>query len=201
MYGGMEDLKNSGHLPVQEVLQVTQTFVPSQKCSKFISSCEKVLGRSHDQRFIVNFIVMLRHVTSCHVMLCHATSCHVMSHHATSCHVTSRHVTSCHVMSRHVTSCHVMSRHVTSCHVMSRHATSCHVMSRRKSRDGHTTNALLSTDFFHTLLIQIRHIRVGWLSRRVQIPYPSAVYNLVRNASPEIWSLLPLTYIFQTLLC
>ena len=53
---------------------------------------------SHDQCFIVNFIVMSRHVTSCHVM-----SHVIMSHH-----VTSRHATSCHVMSRHVTSCHVM---------------------------------------------------------------------------------------------
>ena len=210
----MEDLKNSGHLPVQEVFEVTQTFVPLQKCSKFISSCKKVTGRSNDQRFIVNFIVMSRHVTSCHVMLYHATSCHVMSRHAMSRHAMSRHarhVTSCHVMSRHVMSCHIMSRHVTSCHVMprhtmSRHVTSCHVMSHRKSRDGHTTRPTLycQLTFFHTLLIQIRHIRVGWLSRRVQncrYHTASAVYNLVRNASPEIWSLLPLTYIFQTLLC
>ena len=80
--------------------------------------------------------------------------------HATSCHVMSRHVTSCHVI-------HVISRHVTSCHVMSRH-----VMSRRKSWDCHTTNASLSTtDFFHKQLIQIRHNRIRWLSRRVLIPY------------------------------
>ena len=39
--------------------------------------------------------------------------------------------------------------------VTSRHATSWHVMSRRKLRDGHTTNAPLSTDFFHTQLIWI----------------------------------------------
>ena len=63
-------------------------------------------------------------------------------------------------------SCHVMSRSVTSCHVMPHHGTS-----RRKSRDGHTTNASLSTDFFHTQLIQIKHDRVRWLSRRLPIPY------------------------------
>ena len=113
----MGNLKNSGHLPVQEVFEVTQTFVPWQKCSKFISSRAKVARRSHDQRFIVNFIVMSRHDTSCHVMSRHATSCHAMSRH-----VVSRHVTPCHVISRHVTSCHVMSRHV-----MSLHVTSCHV--------------------------------------------------------------------------
>ena len=83
---------------------------------------------SHDQCFIVNFIVMSRHVTSCHVMSTscshHFTSCHVMSRHFTSC---PRHVKSCRVLSRHVTSCHVMSRHV---HVMSRHVTSCHAMPR-----------------------------------------------------------------------
>ena len=44
-------------------------------------------------------------------------------------------------------------------------------MSRQKSRDGNTTNASLSTDFFHRQLIQIRHNRVRWLSRRVPIPY------------------------------
>ena len=84
-----------------------------------------------------------------------------MSHHVTSCNVTSRLATSCHVMPRHV-----VSRHVTSCHV-----TSCYVMSRRKSRDGHTTNAPLSTDFFHTQFIWIKHDRVRWLSRRLPIPY------------------------------
>ena len=121
--------------------------------------------------------IMSRHFTSCHV-----TSCHVMSRHATwctSCHVMARHVTSFHVMSRHATWCtschvmsyHVMSRHVTSCPVMSRHVISCYVISRRKSRDGHATNASLSTDFFHTQSIQIKHDRVRWLSRRLPIQY------------------------------
>ena len=153
-------LKNSGQLPVQEVLEVTQTFLPWQKCSKFISSRE---SRGTTTRPTL-YCQLYCHVTSCHVMSRHATSCHVMSRHvtwrhATLCHVMSRHVkscqvTSCHVMSHHmsschvesrgmvtwptlycqpychVTSCHVMSRHVTSCHVMSRHVTSCHVMSR-----------------------------------------------------------------------
>ena len=126
---------------------------------------------------------MSRHVTSCHVMSRHVTSCHVMSRHVTSCHVMSRHVTSCHVMSlmsRHGTSCHVMSyvmsrhvmsRHVTSCPVMSRHVISGYVISRWKSRDGHATNASLSTDFFHTQSIQIKHDRVRWLSRRLAIQY------------------------------
>ena len=134
----MGDLRNSGHLPVQEVFEVIQTFVPWQKSSRFISSRAKVAGRAHDQRYVVNFIVMPLHVTSCYIMLRYATSCLVMSRHATLCHVMSRHVTSCHVMSRHVTSCHVTSRHVTSrhvtsCHVMSHHVTLCHVMSRRVS--------------------------------------------------------------------
>ena len=119
------------------------------------------------------------HATSCHVMsrhVPHVTSCHVMSRHVMSCHVMtrhvmSRHVTSCHVMSRLAPSCHVMPRNVMSRHVISRHVTSCYVISRRKSRDGHTTNASLSTDFFHTQLIQIRHDRVRWLSRRLPIPY------------------------------
>ena len=125
--------------------------------------------------------VMSRYVALCHVISRHFTSCHVMSRHVTSCHVMSRHVTSCHVMSRHVisrnvTSGHVTSCHVTSCHVLprhvtSRHVTSCYVISRRKSRDGHTTNASLSTDFFHTQSIQIKHDRVRWLSRRLPIPY------------------------------
>ena len=107
---------------------------------------------------------MSRHVTSCHVASRHVTSCHVMPRHVTSCHVMSRHVTSCHVMSRHATSCHVTSCHVTSCHFMSRHVTS-NVAGRL------TINASLSTDFFRTQLIQIRHNRVLWLSRRVPIPY------------------------------
>ena len=157
-----------------------------KKSSKFISCRAKVAGRSHDQRFIVNFIVMSRNVMSCHIMSRHAMSCHVISRQVTSCYVMSRKFTSCHVMPRHVTSCHVMSHHVMSCHVMrrlapschvmqrhvmSRHVTSCYVISRRKSWDGHTTNASLSTDFFHTQSIQIKHDRVRWLSRRLPIPY------------------------------
>ena len=107
-------------------------------------------------------------------MSSHFTSCHVMSRHVTSCHVMPRdvpHVTSCHVMSYHVMSRHVTSRHVTSCPVMSRHVISCYVISRRKSRDSHATNASLSTDFFHTQSIQIKHDRVRWLSRRLPIQY------------------------------
>ena len=51
------DLENSGQLPVQEVFEVTQTFVRwLKKCSKFISSRAKVAGRSHDQRFIANWL-------------------------------------------------------------------------------------------------------------------------------------------------
>ena len=154
-----EGPRNSGQLPVREVFVVTQTFVPWQKCSKFISSHAKDAGRSNDQCFIANCIVMSRHVmsrhvTSCHVMSrpvsCHVTSCHVMSRYITPCHVMSRpamsrdvtsyhvmprHAMSCHVLSHPVTSCrvtfrHVMPRHVKSCHVMSRHTTSCHAMSR-----------------------------------------------------------------------
>ena len=104
----------------------------------------------------------LGHVTSCYVMSrnssksrhvtsCHVISPHVMSYHVMSRNVTSRYVTSCYV--RHGTSCHVTPRHVLPRHVTSRHATSWHVMSRRKSRDGHTTNAPLSNDFFHTKFI------------------------------------------------
>ena len=67
-------------------------------------------------------------------------------------------VTPCYVMSHNFTLCHVMSNNVTSrlatsCHVVSRHIMLRHGMSRRKSRDGHRTNALLSTDFLHTQLI------------------------------------------------
>ena len=91
------------------------------------------------------------------LMLLSVLSCHVM-------YLMSRHGMSCHVISRNVTSCHVMSRHVTSCHVMSRHVISCYIISRRKSRDGHATNASLSTDFFHTQSIQIKHDCVRWLS-------------------------------------
>ena len=105
---------------------------------------------------------MSRHVASCRVMsryvrhVPHVASCHVLSRHVMSYHVMSRHVTSRHghVMPRHVTSCHVMPRHVMSRHVTSRHVTSCYAISRRKSRDDHTTNASLSTDFFHTQSIQ-----------------------------------------------
>ena len=128
----LDDLENSGHLPVQEVFEVTQIFVPWQKCSKFISNRAK-------RRVTVTrpmlYCQLHCHVTSCYVMSCHVSSSHVMSRHGTLCHVMSRHATSIHVMSRHVTSCHVKSRHVTSCHVLTRHitsyhATSCHVMSR-----------------------------------------------------------------------
>ena len=118
---------------------------------------------------------MPRHVTSRHVMPRHVASCcYVMSPKFTSCYVMSRnstscHTTSCHVLPRHDTS--LMSRHATSRNVTSGHVTSCYVISRQKSRDGHTTNASLSTNFFHMQLIQIKHDRVRWLSRRLPIPY------------------------------
>ena len=110
---------------------------------------------------------MPRHATSCHIVSPHVTSCHVMSRHATSCRVMSGQAMSRHVASRHVTSRHFTSRYATLCHVISRHVTSrnvtsCHVMSR------HITSR---HDFFHTQLIQVRHNRVRWLSRRVPIPY------------------------------
>ena len=115
---------------------------------------------------------MSRYVALCHVISRHFTSCHVMSCHVMSCHVTSCHVM--HVMylvSRHATPCHVKAYHVMSRHVTLRHVTSCYVISLRKSRDGHMTNASLSTDFFHTQPIQIKHDRVRWLSRRLPIQY------------------------------
>ena len=135
------DLKNSGHVPVLEFFEVTQTFVPWQKCSKLITNRAKrrvtvtrpmLYCQLHCH--VTSCHVMSRHVSSCHVRSCHVTSRHVMAHHVTSCHVMSRHVSSCHVRSCHVTSrygtsCHVMSRHATSCHVMPRQATSCHVIS------------------------------------------------------------------------
>ena len=130
--------------------------------------------RNVASRHVASYHVMSRHVMSCHVMSHHVTSCHVMSRHATwctSCHVMARHVTSCHIPLCHVMSRHVMSRHVTSCPVMSRHVISCYVKSRRKSRDGHATNASLSTEFFHTQSIQIKHDHVRWLSRRLPIQY------------------------------
>ena len=97
-----KDLKNSGHLLVQEVFEVIQTFV-------------------HD----MPRHVMSRHATLSYVMLRHATSSHVKSRHVTSCHVISRHATACHVMSWHDVKCDVMPRFATSCHIMR-----CHVMSR-----------------------------------------------------------------------
>ena len=74
-------LENSGHLPVQEVFEVTQTFVPWQKCSKFISNRAK------------RRVTVARPMLYCQLYY-HVTSCHIKSHHATSCHVMSRHVTS-----------------------------------------------------------------------------------------------------------
>ena len=94
-----------------------------------------------------------------------------MSCHTTSCHVMSRNVTSCYV--RHVTSRHVLPRHVTS-----RHATSWHVMSRRKSRDGHTTNAPLSTGFFHNSFELSMIVFVG-CPKGCRYHTASAVYDLV----------------------
>ena len=99
------DLENSCHLPVQEVFEVTQTFVLRQKCSEFISNRAK------------RCVMVTRPMHYCQ-LYCHVTSCHVMSRHVTSCYIISHHVTSCHVMSRHITSCHVMSRHATLCNVM-----------------------------------------------------------------------------------
>ena len=100
----------------------------------------------------------------------------------------SRHVMLCHVMhvmylvSRHATPCHVKAYHVMSRHVTLRHVTSCYVISLRKSRDGHTTNASLSTDFFHTQPIQIKHDRVRWLSQRLPIPYRiSGIWSSFKN--------------------
>ena len=101
-----------------------------KKSSEFISCRAKVAGRSHDQRFIVNFIFMSPNAMSCHIMSRQVTSCYVMSRNFTSCHVMPRHVTSCHVMSHHVMSCHVVSRHATSRNVTSYHITSCHVILR-----------------------------------------------------------------------
>ena len=150
--------------------------------SRHVASCRIM---SH---YVTSFYVMSRHVTSCHVMSRHVTSCHVMSHHVTSCHVMPRdvpHVTSWHVMSRHVISRNVTSCHVTSCHVMShscpvmsRHVISCYVISRRKSRDGHATNASLSTDFFHTQSIQIiQKIEIFIRSRISKFVRPAQRYD------------------------
>ena len=134
-----------------------------------------VASRRVMSRHVALCRIMSRHFTSFYVMSRHVTSCHVMPRdvlHVTLCHVMSRHVMSYHVMSRHVTSCHVTSCHVLPRHVTSRHVTSCYVISRRKSWDGHaSTNASLSTDFFHTQSIQIKHDRVRWLSRRLPIQY------------------------------
>ena len=150
------------------------------------------MSRHVTSRHVTSCHVMPRdvpHVTSCHVM-----SYHVMSRHVTSCmsrdvpHVTSCY-TSCHTnahvisrqcqMSCHV-KCHVMSliklhyficMPVIRCVVMSCHIMLRHIMSKvaGRSRDvGQCTqyNASLSTDFFHTQSIQIKHDHVRWLSRR-----------------------------------
>ena len=139
-----------------------------QWCSRVHSCCVEIRITRHvtSCRVMSRYVALCTSCTSCHVMPRHVTSRHVISRNVTSCHVTS-----CHVMSRLAPSCHVMPRHVMSRHVTSRHVTSCYVISRRKSRDDHTTNASLSTDFFHTQSIQIRHDRVRWLSRRLPIPY------------------------------
>ena len=146
-------------------------------------------------RHVTSCYVISRNVTSCHVMSRHVMSCHVMSRlsHVMSRHATSRNVTSCHVMSRHVMSRHITSCHVMSCHTTSRHVTSCHVMSRRKSHDCNTINASLSTDLFHTQLIQVRYNRVRWLSRRVPITYrisgilsSSFMYSFIPSAITRI---------------
>ena len=175
----------------KKVLIVFRQYLSHLTCSRVHSCCVEIrIVRHVTSCCVTSRRVMSRHVALCRIMSRHFTSCHVMSRH-----VTSRHVTSCHVMSRHVTwctSCHVMSRHVTSrhvtsfhpatwctsCHVMShlspscpRHVLSCYVISRRKSRNGHAINASLSTDFFHTQSIQIKHDRVRWLSRRLPIQY------------------------------
>ena len=125
--------------------------------------------------------VASRYVALCHVMPRHVTSCHVMSRHVTSMYLMSRHGTSCHVMSYHV-----MSRHVTSCPVMSRHVISCYVISRRKSRDGHATNASLSTDFFHTQSIQISMTVFVGCPEGCRYNTASAVYDLVFNENTII---------------
>ena len=64
-----------------------------------------------------------------------------------------------------------MSHLCPSCH---RHVISCYVISRRKSRDGHATNASLSTvevASTRNQLTEIKHDHVRWLSRRLPIPY------------------------------
>ena len=81
-------------------------------------------------------------------MSCHATSCHVMPRPATS-----RHVMSCHVESLGTVTRHVMYNRVR---WLSRRVPII-PHQRWKSRDGHTTDASLSTDFFHTQLIQIKY--------------------------------------------
>mgnify|MGYP003460703449 CR=1 FL=1 len=159
----------------KKVLIVFRQYLSHLTCSRVHSCCVEIrIARHVTSCCVTSRRVMSRHVALCRIMSRHFTSCHVMSRHVTSCHVMylmSRHGTSCHVMSYHVMSRHVTSRHVTSCPVMSRHVISCYVISRRKSRDGHATNASLSTDFFHTQSIQIKHDRVRWLSRRLPIQY------------------------------
>ena len=122
------------------------------------------------KRFIVNFIVM---------------SCHVKQHeHVMSCHGQNM-SWSCPVMS-----CHVMPCHATLCNVMPCHATSHHVKSLRKSRDDQATNALLSTDFFVTQLIQIRHNRVYMILVYLFEQDPDSSFSGV-----ILTLLLPLTHI------
>ena len=86
------DLKNSGHLLVLEVSRLPKHSFLNKKAPNLWA------GRSHDQRFIINFIVMSRNVMSCHVM-----SRHVMPRYATSCRVMLCHATPSQVMLRHVT--------------------------------------------------------------------------------------------------
>ena len=157
----------------KKVLIVFRQYLSHLTCSRVHSCCVEIRIARH----VTSCCVTSRRVMSRYVALCHVISRHVMSRHVTSCHIMPRdvpHVTSWHVMSRHV-----MSRHVKSCPVMSRHVISCYVISRRKSRDGHATNASLSTDFFHTQSIQIKHDRVRCCPEGCRYNTASAVYNLV----------------------
>ena len=99
----------------------------------------------------------------------HVTSCYVMSRNFTLCHVMSRHVTSCHVLSRHVTSRLATSCHVMPCHVMLRHGTSCHVESRGTVTRP-TLHCQLTFSTRNSFELSMT-VFVGWLSRRLSIPY------------------------------
>ena len=171
MSEGPHKFRSSTSATVQELIKVTQTFVPWEQCSKFISSCAK----SPDGNTIN---ALLSTLLSCHVMPRYVTSCHVMSYLVMSRHVSLCHVTSCHVMSRHATLCHVISRQVTSRQVMSRHVTS------KVAGRSHDQRFIFNWLFSHANSFKLGITVFVGCPEGCRYHTASAVYNLVLAGNP-----------------